>query len=81
MHWHRLSSPRPALCEWVPILWGDMEHDDRRVLQHLLHGGAAYDMRTASMIVAPTLKHLPPGVYRTAMATVVPERLVRDQTQ
>lgn len=70
-----------GLRDWVPILWGDMVHDDRRVLQHLLHGGAAYDMRTASMIVVPTLKHLPPGSYRTAAATVEPQACASDHVQ
>lgn len=77
----RKPSPRPSLCEWVPILWGDIVHDDRRVLQHLLHGGAAYDMRTASMIVAPSLKLLPPGIYRTAAATTGPQPVTRDYVQ
>jgi len=38
------------------------------VIHHLLKGGAAYDMRQGAVIVAPTLKHLPPGMYRLAPA-------------
>ena len=49
----------------VAILWGDAKHDDSEVIRFLLNGGAAYDMRSGEMIVAPTLNDLPPGVYRT----------------
>jgi hypothetical protein len=49
----------------IPILWGDNQHDDSRVLSHLFKGGAAYDVRSAQMIAAPSIAHLPPGIYRT----------------
>lgn len=49
----------------VPILWGDNQHDDSCVLRHLFQGGAAYDVRSSTMISAPTLAHLPAGTYRT----------------
>jgi hypothetical protein len=51
-----------------PILWADGAHDDSIVLRHLLRGGAAYAMKQRAVIVAPTLKDLPPGVYRLAPA-------------
>lgn len=54
---------------WTPtvqILWGNNKNNDRAVLRYLLNGGAAFDMRTREMIVAPTLKDLPPGVYHVA---------------
>jgi hypothetical protein len=56
----------------VPILWGDDAHDDRAILSYLLNGGAAYDVRSARMIVAPTLDHLPPGRYRMTSRSVPP---------
>jgi hypothetical protein len=49
----------------IPILWGDNQHDDSRALRHLFKGGAVYDMRSAQMIAAPGITHLPAGVYRT----------------
>jgi hypothetical protein len=48
----------------VPILWGDDRHDDARAIQLLLCGEAVYCMRSEQMIMAPTLKALPQGVYR-----------------
>jgi hypothetical protein len=50
----------------VPILWGDNLHDDSAVLRILFNGGAAFDVRTAQMIAAPSIEHLPPGCYRTS---------------
>lgn len=49
-----------------PVLWSDGRHNDRAAIRHLLNGGMAYDVRTDTVIVAPTLQRLPPGLYRLA---------------
>jgi hypothetical protein len=51
-----------------PILWGDGRHCDRAVIAHLLDGGVAYHMGRKEVITAPTLRHLPPGMYRVVPA-------------
>lgn len=48
----------------IEALWGDGSCDDSPAIRSLLRGHAAFDIRAGKMLSAPTLKDLPPGLYR-----------------
>ncbi len=57
-----LNLPMPASPLLLPI-YGDSIHNDMPVIRHLLNKGMAFDVRTNDVIVAPTLRDLPCGLY------------------
>lgn len=48
----------------VEALWGDGSNDDSPAIRALFCGGLAFDIRAGKMLAAPTLRDLPPGLYR-----------------
>lgn len=48
----------------IEALWGDGSCDDSPAIRSLLRGHTAFDIRAGKMLSAPTLKDLPPGLYR-----------------
>lgn len=60
----------------MPVLHGNGKHNDRPAIWALFNGFKAYDCRTGDEITAPTMKHLPPGLYWVAPDHPKPEKLL-----